>query len=788
MNVSEQENDSEQIIDLLFQLGVTYMEKGDYASSIEKFKKILELGEPGAKVYLNLSKVYILKEQFDEEAQEIFEKSLQFEPENPVLNVILGQIYLDADREDEQAFHVYQNALKHNPKNAEAISAKLIKATFKQGNIETARNFMQQFIDEPEKISTFLPLYIVNEWKHQGFERVAQYLKNIIKIEQSALFYRWLVVNFLQAEKQSLEPFVLSAEDLSFCNQYLENMNSCDQLLDIYLYPAIERLVLKYSKKVDEEPSSGVEEFEVFLAENAFTNIWEKALNQNDEVLNNLNVQEGRIWEKLKLWNSLQGSTSPEAEPVEDDADRIHEICNQSDTMMVLRLKGTHAQAVNEAMSQAISTVSDFDKNFVGGIESRDGFLLFWKDIDSPLQTAINFIHDRSLQGNLNSNNDEKFQFIIHKLSRRGKNRKRNLTYDLQTMLATFQLEREMFFQENQLDQWEADSNCQLLITSPIKKKIDGNTQFSFESVELSVQHPNMEKELELYKVTWNDSSSRIERGEIQEIGRFKLLKELHQNQVFSSFKAVDSFLDRLVVVKILRPDFSLNGDQNSTAKLFLQDAKFLGQITHPNIALVYDIGKDQDFCYIAREYVEGVPLTVQRSINQKINIHRTLKICLSLVQTLNSLHSQNIVHGRLQPNNIFVLNNHEVKIADFQVASLAIPIKNYQTPSLKYLTYFAPEQIEGEAYNKLTDIFSLGVIMYEMLTNHNPFYDEDRNKIFDNILNGNPEKLSSYNSELPKKLDKIVLKTLEKSPKKRCEDMGLVEKELIGVIGELGN
>jgi len=159
MNFSDQEKDNEQIVDLLYQLGITYLEKRDYDNSIAKFKKIIDLGEANAKVYLNLSKAYILKEQFDEEAQKIFEKSLQFEPENPVLNVILSQLYLTAGREDAHALHIYQNAIKHHPQNADEISAKLIKVSFQQGNIDVARDLMQQFIDTPAKISSFLPSF-----------------------------------------------------------------------------------------------------------------------------------------------------------------------------------------------------------------------------------------------------------------------------------------------------------------------------------------------------------------------------------------------------------------------------------------------------------------------------------------------------------------------------------------------------------------------------------------------------------------------------------------------------
>ena len=787
MSSSDKEKNNEHVIDILFQLGANYLEKGEYDNAIEKFKNLIDLGAADAKMYLNLSKAYILKEQFDEEAQKIFEKSLQFEPGNPVLNVILSQVYLDAGREDEQALNVYRKALKHNPQNADDISGMLIKASFQQGNIDIARELIQQFIHTPEKLINFLPLYIVNEWKHQGFDRVTQYLKSAIKVQENLFYYRWLVVNFLQAEKQSFQPIELSVEDLNLCNYYLKNIDSFNQLLDIYLYPAIERLLKKNIKKFEKPNSKEIEEYEIFLAENALSNIWEKGLIKEDVAQNILNLKEGSIWKKLKPWQFRESIDDGEVESESEETDRIGAIQNQAKTLMVLQLEKTTSDDINKTFQKSISTISKAKQAFVGGFKLSDGFLLFWKDVNYPLRIARSFIQDYPGQNLVNSNDESRIQFVIHKLSRKGKDGKRDIANDLQTTLSIFQLEREMFFQDNHSDQLKSIPKCQLLVTSALKDNFDGDGQFSLEPLELSAQHPTAEKDLQIYRLTWDDSLAKIRRGEIQDIGQFKLLKELHHNQIFSSFKAIDSFLDRLVVVKILNPDFKRDVSQDSIARLFLKEAKFLGQLSHPNIAMVYDIGAERDFCFLAREFVEGVPLTVQKSINKKINVRRTLEICLNIVRSLNYLHDQNIFHGRLQPNDIFVLNNNEIKLTDLQIAAFTIPLMHLQGASLKYLSYFAPEQIDNKQADNLTDMFSFGTIMYEMLTDSNPFYNEDRDVLADNILNKTPEPPSFYNSDLPIELDQIILKIMDKIPAKRFKNMRELEKELVKVIGILG-
>lgn len=786
MSSTNKQNDNNQIIDLLFQLGVAYLEKGDYNNSIDKFKKMINLGETNAKVYLNLSKAYILKEQFDEESQRIFEKSLEFESENPVLNVILSQLYLDAEREDEQALKVYQAALKHNPQNADEISSKLIRLSFQKGDIEAARELLVHFMDKPEKISNFLPLYIVNEWKHQGFDRVAQYLKSLVKVHEDKIFYRWLAVNFLQAEKQSLEPFELSFEDFTLCKKYIESINSFDHLLDIYLYPAIEDMLSRHSEKFKDLSTNGIEEYEIFLSENALSNIWEKALNGDEQPQEQLIHQQGDIWKKLKPWHLTKNSSDEAVTIEQNEPDPISQIQNQAEAFMVMRLRGISSDAVSENLSKSISNSEMVENMFVGGFKSNDGFLLFWNDLECPIKTAINFVQQHVIHSNYNSESRNKYQFIIHKLTRRARGKEKSIIYDLQTALSVFQLEREMFYQDNVLDQASDNANYQVMITSALKDKVNSNSHFSIDPIDLSAQNPVTEKNFEIFQVSWDDSLAKIRRGDIQEIGRFKLLKQLHQNQIFCSFKAIDLFLDRLVVVKILNPDFRIDNGQTSIAELFLKEARFLGKFSHPNIAMVYDVGQEHDFCFFAREYIEGLPLTVQRTINKTINIKRTLEIFFNIAQTLKYTHDQHIYHGKLQPNNIFVSNSSDIKLTDFQIASFTVPLKGFQPSSLSFLTYFAPEQIEDNTFDNSTDLFSLGVIMYEMLTDQNPFYDADREKIYINILNKTPQPPSYHHPNLPRELDRVILTAMEKSPINRYSNMGELAKDLMELIDKM--
>jgi len=786
MNLLEHEKDHKQIIDLLYELGNTYLEKEDYDNAIDKFHKLIELGEENSKIYLNLSKAYILNEQFDQKAKEIFEKSLEFEPENPVLNVILSQLYLEANREDEQAIRVYRIALKEDPENAQEIMAKLTKINFQNENIDAARELMHQFVDTPEKISNFLSYYIENEWKHHGFDQVSHYLKQVIDVQEDLSFYRLYVINLLQAEKQLADQFEISLEELNLCKKYITRITSLDHLIDVYLYPSVERFLLKHSIKFNEQTSKPVEEYEIFLADSSNPNMWENALNKKEKATETFVTGIEEIWNKLKSWHEVKDATDRGIESDSHNSNKINKIYDHANTVMVIRLKGVATEDISKDLLNSIAIISNAENTMIQGFKSNDGVILFWNDVNCSLLTAVDFLQKQELKNGLNSEKGQQLQIILHKLSKRDKDKYKTILDDLQMTLSVFQLEREMFLHINQSDPSENGAASQLLVTSSVQQQINGASQFSLEPIELSIQHPSNENSFQVYQVSWNNTLANIKLGEIQNISHFRLLKELHHNQVFTSIKAMDSLLDRLVVIKILLPNFKLDNSKPSLQDQFLQEAKYLGKLNHPNIAMIYDLGKEQEFCFIAREYVEGKPLEVQRLVNQKINWKRTLKICLNIAQTLRFTHEKNIFHCRLQPNNLFLINNNEVKITDFQISACSVPLKSNYKPILKSLRYRAPEQIDNKTIDHRADIFSLGIIMYELFTGNHPFDDTNLNDINSHILKKRPAPVTGLNPDLPEKLNEVIFKAIEKSPKKRYKNMHELERQLAEIIEDL--
>ncbi|MDZ7319122.1 MAG: protein kinase [candidate division KSB1 bacterium] len=779
----EKEKSNKQVIDLLYELGNAYLTKGDYDSAINRFKALMELGEKEPKLFLNLSKAYILKGQFDAEAQATFEIAVQHEPDNPVLNVILSDLYLKANRDDEFSIQVYQRALRENPENANQVMSQLIKACIRHDKFDAIEGLMDQLIHTPDKLALIFPFYVAREWKRQRFDGVSQFIRKLLPLQSELMWYRWLAINLLQAKQQLGAAAPISAEEIALCSQYLNQAHAFDRLLDIYLYPAVEKLVNGQTAESQPPEARPIEEYELFLMDSSLSNIWERGINKQIPTAKAPSEPKSvDIWEHLKLWPAAENSHVTEERGGRFNSVPVSQALQQAEAVMIIRLKANTLDLVQADLENAIRSSEDNEKNLLTGFQSRDGIILFWKDLHCPIQSAIQFVKNH--WANPAAANGAPFQVLIHKLmASRNQASHRQLLEDMQTSLTAFQLEAELFRPQSASESSLNGNGCQVLITAAVQEQLNGDIHFSMTPVDLPMPHLSSGEALKIYQLQWDDIATKISRGEIKHIGRFDHPRELYSNQIFASFRAIDSFLERLVVIKILRPNMQLNNGQPPLSELFLQQAKILGKLNHQNIALIYDIGREKDFCYIAREYVEGEPIKVQRLINQKINWKRTLKVCHIISQTLGYAHDIQIVHGRLKPNNIFLAANSEVKITDFQPLPFSFPWKSCQEPVLKTLTYLAPEQIESEIVTGQTDIFALGVIMYELLTDKNPFLAADKETIVENILTHTPEPVTALNPELPEKLDQLIFKALQKSPAQRFASIHEMENQLIEII-----
>ena len=244
-------------------------------------------------------------------------------------------------------------------------------------------------------------------------------------------------------------------------------------------------------------------------------------------------------------------------------------------------------------------------------------------------------------------------------------------------------------------------------------------------------------------------------------ISHYKILKKLDRGGMSMVYKAKDSRLNRPVALKIF-PNFSFSKSEEK--ETLLNEARAASSLNHPNIVTIYDIGENNGFSFIVMEYIKGKSLRKLLDSGQ-LSISEALKISLEICESISVAHNQNVSHLDIKPENIMQTKNGEIKILDFGLASFKkINIDTKKNTLSGTIEYMSPERFQGENGDKQSDIFAIGIIMYEMLTGTHPFHDKHHAAIIYNILNANPIPSYTINPQIPNKLNSIIGKSFKRT------------------------
>ncbi len=256
----------------------------------------------------------------------------------------------------------------------------------------------------------------------------------------------------------------------------------------------------------------------------------------------------------------------------------------------------------------------------------------------------------------------------------------------------------------------------------------------------------------------------------MEKLGRYEIVAELGQGAMGTVYKARDPLLDRIVAIKTI----SLKLPQDEAAEYearFYQEAKAAGQLSHPNIVTIYDIGKCEDLAYMAMEYLEGRELRTILGAESMIPIESALNIGAQVADALHFAHERQVVHRDIKPANIMVLNDDLIKITDFGIARMRNnEVKTMTGMILGSPKYMSPEQVAGKRADHRSDLFSLGVVVYEMLTGTSPFVADNIHGVMYQTLNFTPPAPKTLNPDLPEVLNYIIAKVLAKNVEDRYQ------------------
>lgn len=266
---------------------------------------------------------------------------------------------------------------------------------------------------------------------------------------------------------------------------------------------------------------------------------------------------------------------------------------------------------------------------------------------------------------------------------------------------------------------------------------------------------------------------------EAQKLGRFEVLAEIGRGAMGIVYKAKDPMLERIVAIKTI----NMGMDRDGAAmyeKRFYQEARAAGGLNHPNIVTVYDIGKTETACYMAMEYIEGEELRTLLAPGKPLPVGQALSIAAQVAEGLAYAHERGVVHRDVKPANIMVPASGAVKITDFGIARMRSSSVQTQTGMMMGSPkYMSPEQVIGKRADHRSDIFSLGVILYEMLSGAAPFTGESVNAVMYQIVNFVPPAPSALNPACPAVLDAIAARMLSKSLDERYQSAAEIARAL---------
>lgn len=259
---------------------------------------------------------------------------------------------------------------------------------------------------------------------------------------------------------------------------------------------------------------------------------------------------------------------------------------------------------------------------------------------------------------------------------------------------------------------------------------------------------------------------------------RYEILEQIGGGGMALVYKAKDVYLNRMVAIKILREQFT--SDDEFVAR-FRREAQAVASLSHSNIVSIYDVGQDKDTYYIVMELVEGRDLKELIKENSPFSVKESLDIAAQICDALAHAHEHKIIHRDVKPHNIIITSDGKAKVTDFGIARAVSTATVTHTGNIMgSVHYFSPEQARGEIADEKSDIYSLGVVIYEMLTGKLPFEGESPISVALNKIQNDPVPPRQFNAEIEEALEKVILRAMAKDPQKRYSTVSALRNNLI--------
>ncbi|MGA7863217.1 MAG: serine/threonine-protein kinase [Stellaceae bacterium] len=272
----------------------------------------------------------------------------------------------------------------------------------------------------------------------------------------------------------------------------------------------------------------------------------------------------------------------------------------------------------------------------------------------------------------------------------------------------------------------------------------------------------------------------------VRSIGRYRIEALLGTGAMGEVYRAHDPAIDRLVAIKVVRPELVAGSGGEQLLERFRREARAAGRRFHPNIVAIWDFGDDNGMPFLVMELVEGRSLDQLIKSSGPLAPARSVAIIIQVLSALGFAHEKGIVHRDIKPSNIMVLQDDHVKVADFGIARLEASEFTIVGDLLGTPAYMAPEQLSGGPIDHRTDLFATGVILFEMLTGVKPFRGKSLTEIMSFMEKRGPEDVRALNPAIPEAMKHVIAKSLAFEPAQRYADAAAFSKAVADAMPRL--
>jgi serine/threonine protein kinase len=272
----------------------------------------------------------------------------------------------------------------------------------------------------------------------------------------------------------------------------------------------------------------------------------------------------------------------------------------------------------------------------------------------------------------------------------------------------------------------------------------------------------------------------------MKRIGKYEIVRDLGKGATSVVYLARDPFANREVAIKLVHADTLRDKELGKRfQKLFLTEASLAGKLSHPHIAAIYDAASEEAGSYLVMEYVNGGTLEQHVTPETLLPIKSVIEIAFKCCKALEYAHQRGIIHRDIKPANILLTDDSDIKITDFG-AALTVSSDTTQISGIGSPAYMSPEQLNEASLTHQTDMFSLAVVVYQLLTGHLPFEGTTGVGMINQILRADPAAPSAHRPQIPARVDEVVLTALRKEPGQRYATWEKFAQELANVFGKL--